>query len=801
VKSLAAALRPRILDRYIVQEVLPPTGLGLLLFTFVMLLQQITLVAGILISRGADLTTTLRLFFNLLPSIFALTIPMAFLLGVLLAFGRLASESEIVAMRASGISPGQMLRPVLLLSGAAGLLTFYIMTVALPHANTTYREVFYTLVIGNAKSQIKPRVFEDFLPQMVLYVSDIAPDSGEWKNVFVSDIRTPSKPKIILARSGRLIVSDRDKSVMLHLETGYVHAYDRLNPREYYKEYFKSGDFYLPFDQLFPKVPLMKGDREMTLTELRERIVHFDAQKKTLDAAMYRVELHKKFSIPFACVVFGLIGLGLSLGSRKEARSAAFALSIVVISVYYVILRLGEQAGDTGLLSPFLGMWGANLVVGAAGIGLIILSQREAAFDPMNPLQFASSWIPAVKRRARPRPPSSGPVRAGIVIRIPRPQGRRPSLVPNILDRYIARQFVTFAFLILVGFWAIFFLFHFMDLFDEVRKNHVKGSVVLHFYTFYAPEIVHLIAPLAMLVGTLTTFGILSRRNEITAMKAGGISVYRAAVPVLVVGILGTLVMFVMGEFLLPHTNKVASRDLNEIKGRPPQSTNYLERRWILGSDGRIYNYDYMSRGGALRTGTATASAETQVSLFGLSVFDVDETWNLKERLYAKRARWTGGGYELERGWRWSFQGAGPAQFREFGVVRTREVEPPNYFIHEEPPTDAMRFLELRSHIASMEALNVDVARLKVQLHRKLAFPLVCLIMTLIGIRFSFTVGQRGALYGIGLSIFIGILYWMCLNLFEAMGNYAWLPPLVAAWAPNFLFASGGAYMMLTLET
>jgi lipopolysaccharide export system permease protein len=299
--SVKSLLRLRILDRYIIREVIPPTGIGLLLFTFVLLLQQITILTGILISRGADLPTTLRLFFNLLPSIFAITIPMAFLLGVLLAFGRLASESEIVAMRASGVSPLQLLRPVALLSLSAALLTFYIMTVALPRANSLYRETFYTLVITRARAEIKPRVFnDDFLPGMVLYVSDLAPDTGEWKDVFISDIRVPAKPRIILARTGRLVVDEEQKIVMLHLERGYVHASDAINPREYYQEYFKSGEFFLPFDQIFPRIPLMKGDREMDITELRTKIGELEAKGKKLEAAQYWVEYHKKFSIP-AC--------------------------------------------------------------------------------------------------------------------------------------------------------------------------------------------------------------------------------------------------------------------------------------------------------------------------------------------------------------------------------------------------------------------------------------------------------------------------------------------------------------------
>jgi hypothetical protein len=237
------------------------------------------------------------------------------------------------------------------------------------------------------------------------------------------------------------------------------------------------------------------------------------------------------------------------------------------------------------------------------------------------------------------------------------------------------------------------------------------------------------------------------------------------------------------------------------IKGRPPQSSSLTERRWILGSDQRIYNYDYM-------TGSGTASQDEDTSLYGLSVFDVDpKRWQLRDRLFAARARWSplpgkrepAGLYELERGWRRSFGSKG--SFKAFEVARTREIEPPGYFRQEAPEFDSMRYEELKQHIASLEARGLDVTKLRVQLQRKLAFPAVCLVMTLIGVPFSFIVGKRGALYGIGTSIVIAIVYWGCLGIFEALGNNALLPPMLAAWAPNLIFGAAGLYLMLTLET
>src|SRR6266849_2968519 len=172
--SLSLA-RPRLLDRYILRE---------LVFTFILLIDQIPRLLAILVARSADLYTIVRVFLNLLPSILAVTIPMAFLLGVLLAFGRLASDSEIVALRAVGVSPLRLLGPVFGFALAAGFLTFYINAVALPAANQAHRELVFSLVVSKARTVVKPRTFTDeLLPgRMMLYVSDISAETGDWKN-------------------------------------------------------------------------------------------------------------------------------------------------------------------------------------------------------------------------------------------------------------------------------------------------------------------------------------------------------------------------------------------------------------------------------------------------------------------------------------------------------------------------------------------------------------------------------------------------------------------------------------------
>ena len=276
-------LRPTILDRYVAREIWPPTALGLLLFTFILLLDQISNLMKVLVSRGADLGTVVRAFAFLLPSIFSVTIPMAFLMGVLLAFGRLASDSEIVALRASGISPARLLRPVVALSLITGLLTFYIVAVALPAANQAYREIIFSLIVSKARTGVTPRVFnDDLLPggNMVLYVSDIPAETGEWQDVFIYDTKNPQQPRAILARGGRMDIDRERSKVELDLRDGVIYTFNSASPEQIDEDRFAAGQFPLSFDEFFPKIPLAKGDREMTLQDLGQTIGKLKAEGK-----------------------------------------------------------------------------------------------------------------------------------------------------------------------------------------------------------------------------------------------------------------------------------------------------------------------------------------------------------------------------------------------------------------------------------------------------------------------------------------------------------------------------------------
>lgn len=770
-------LRPTILDRYVLREVASPFLIGLVLFTFVLLVPHLADISDLLVGKSATWTVIGKLIFNILPSFLALTIPMAFLLAVLLGLGRMASESELIAMQAVGVSPLFLLRALMLLGLAASGATYYVHAFWVPDANQEYRETAFALAISRAQG-VKPRVFiEDLLPNRSLYLTDVEVGTGAWKDALIIDRQDPGQPRVWLARRGELSINRDQKRVELELEMGSAYSFDLVERKTYNFQRFAKGKFPIDFGEIFPDLPLSRGDREMTPAMLLKEIGRFEKEGNLAEAARYSVEYHKKYALSVVPLVFAIMGLALMLGGRRDSRQSAFGLAIAVIFVYYILARLGEQAGDIRALPSAIAVWAANLILGALAIYLLYRARREGTVDPFNfgeVYHRFTGWF-APKRNTGARRGSS--IGAHLV---------------GVLDRYIGREFVRMLVLATVALLVLPVLLEFMDLLDDVQQNRVKGATVVSYFAYNMPfYLFSQILPMAVLIATLATYGIMARQNEITAMKATGISIYRAAVPGLVIAAMASALMFIGNDSIVPPYRRLAQREHDVIKGRPPRSNSALDRRMALGSDGRFYAYNQI----------APSTDPGSVIFRGLSVLDVDpKTWTLREHLMADEVRWDGKVYELSRGFRRTFTG-GSAADRVIETVRSAEIDPPTYFKKEERTAEELSYADLETHIESIEGLGLDGTPLKVGLHRKISYPVMCLVMAFVGLPFSMFVGKRGALFGVGIALFLAAFYQVGFVFSEALGRYGYLPPMLAAWAPNLVFVGLGALLFLSLDS
>jgi LPS export ABC transporter permease LptG/LPS export ABC transporter permease LptF len=758
-----------IIDRYVLRQVLPPMLLALLVFTFVLLIPGLIEHAEEFIAKGVSPLVVATAMLTLVPSALALTIPMSVLVGLLVAFARLSTDREFVAMQACGLSLVRLLRPVGLVSILAWAATSYVYLVAVPESNQAFREIAFNVLASKAEGEVRPRAFFDEFPNLVLYVQDIPSNSVGWNGVFLSDRRAGAQPAVYVARHGRVAIDRQQRTVEMLLESGARHTTDSKGAYEVFQ--FERLVIGLDPETYFPRQGPQKGVNELTITELRQKIA--DMERQGQSAHNERMKIHQKFSIPVACLVFGLIGIALGATNRRDGALGSFALGLVVIFLYYVPMYLGPALTKGGLIPPWLAAWLPNIVLGL--VGLLLFRWRGRSAD--RPLRIPlPRWRSSRSTRRASRgygsvgASSAGPVR--------------------LLDRYVASAYVRVFALSVLALAGIFYISTFLDLSDKVFKGDATWAMLGTYFIYITPQYAYYILPLAVLLAALVTVGVLTKNNELVVMKACGISLYRVAVPMLVCAAATGALLFGLEESILGSSNRRAER-LRSLIRSGVESTSVSTRQWVAGDRAEIYNYTYAD---------PANKALLQVQVFALNA----DRSKLVSRTFAERAvpaaadsdHWT-----LERGWRRDFRADGNAEtFAPFDS-QPRRLTQPAVFVADQPDARFMGYRQLRAYADRLRASGLDVLGLEVALARKLSFPFVTIIMTLIAVPFAVLTGHRGAMAGIGVGIGLAMTYWTTISVCAAMGTGGMMPPAMAAWAPNAIFGAGAAYLLLSVRT
>lgn len=378
----------RILNRYLFVEILVPFFLGLAVFTFVLLIARILKLVELVVNRGVPLLDILETFALILPGFLEVTVPMALLLAILLGFGRLASDSEVVALKTSGVSLYQMTVPVVAFTVLASLATFVIAMWVRPWANGALREQLFEVVKSRVSAGFKEKVFNTDFPGLVIYIEEIEPGGGTLKGMLISDVRRADSRNTVIAKIGLLVPNEDAKTVTLRLLDGTIYGVGG-SENAFQKTDFTVYDVSLNLTNIGEMRPKEKDPKEMTLGELRRRIADRYAQHQPANEE--EIELHRKFSIPFACVVFMLVGIPLAIPPSRAVRSRGFAVSLVLIFLYYIPLTVGQTVAEKGYVPAALGLWSPNLLFFALGSFLFVNVAREAPIRQWERLE--AQWV------------------------------------------------------------------------------------------------------------------------------------------------------------------------------------------------------------------------------------------------------------------------------------------------------------------------------------------------------------------------------------------------------------------------
>ncbi|MCP5108563.1 MAG: YjgP/YjgQ family permease, partial [bacterium] len=448
------------IDRYILKEIASPFGIGLLVYTFTLLMNMILILSERLISKDVSGMTILKILVYLLPDLLAFTIPMATLMGVLAGLSRMSTDSEVVAFKTLGINNFRLLRPIMIFSVVAWAVSSWLIMFVAPEANFRFSQLNTGIVLSKSVAEIKSRVFnKDFHP-FTIYFNDIDSKTGEWIDVFLYS-RQGNADRIILAKRGKFVQKPREEERYIHLENAWVHSFRKKDP-----ELKSENTFWGRMKEKIPKLHEIKHTRRHTQFVFPDLVKKMEQEPENV---LFAVEYHRKFALPFACLAMGFLALSLGISTKKGGKVSGFIISLGIIFVYYSIITASQNMVMKKLLPPAVGVWAADVFLLISGIIAYYYSSKEKSIDWEKLFAFADK----IKKRFTYNEKKDfakqylEKKKVLMVIRFKRFRIR----LFNILDIYVAKRLLTTFIFIFLSIIFVFYIVTIMELVDNVIEN------------------------------------------------------------------------------------------------------------------------------------------------------------------------------------------------------------------------------------------------------------------------------------------------------------------------------------------
>lgn len=767
-------MRFRILDRYILKEMAGPFVVGLVVYSFLFLINLIFQLASLAIQQGLTPSVTGLLFLLSLPTILAYTTPIAVLLGTIIAFSRLSSDSEVVALRAGGIRVASLLKAPAALALAASVVLLFFNLWLIPATRTTSARV----QAGAAEASqmvrlLRPGVFFDRIPGVILFAASADLKTDTYRNVFIYQKGGPGEDFITCAGWARVIQSREQGILQFMAGEGQSLHFNRKTPGKVNVSEFKEQTLTVEIlggaqngsakglSDLYPREILGK---------LRAQPQSDDPRLQRQERYMLRYELHRRIAGALVALVFVLIGVPLGLVNLRGGRGAGFSLSLLIVLAYWVQLSGLSDLARAGRIWPELAAWFPNVSVLALAVPLLRYRDRMKGWKTWDRIL---ALLPGKEQESE------------------EVRGKAAASYGHItlLDRYIFRRLVFYLSLILASMLLLNWIIEVRGLSEFITHGkHWKwlGTYLLN----QTPSVLSLLIPLAVPLTALITFGILERGNEVMAMKASGVSLYRLSLPALALALLGAFFLLGMGETVLPQASRKAQAAKERLKNVTSRNIASNVDVWIFAPDRRtLYNYAFY---------------DTRTRTFqGFSRYRLEPgEFRIQDRFFAKRAAFKGPQtLSYERGWEWR-NTEGKKRYR--GDLKGSLVMPmpSSYFVL--PPLREGQYFsssDLRRLIGDLRKKGYPTYTQRVDYYRKVADAASPLVLLLASLPFAFSTGRKGSLHGIAIALSISIAFYVLGAIFRAVGQMEWLDPALAAWAPSVMISLAALYSLLSLRT
>ncbi len=762
----------RLIERYILRTIFPYSVASLVLLTAILFAQQTgryfeTIFHGVMPS-----SFVYGLALALLPTVFVFTIPMAVLSGTIIGLGRMGSDSELVAMRAAGISTWRMLWPALALGLIATAVSAELNLKETPRAQQQLKSVAIRSALYKLDSPVEPRTFATDLPGYVIYVRDGDKSHGQWGRVFIQKQKADHSSLLVTARAGRIDSSAEKSELVLQDAMQTTLPAPEARDQSFVVERLDLLRIVFPTGRsdLLKRIQKEESTPEaMGWGELRQLIDHGTSAEKREAGIIF----HKRLAFSLTPLVFSLFGSALALRMRRGSRGFGVLVSLLVLLIYYLVTLGGDQMARGGSLPPIVGAWLATVVTLTLGIALLAFRRRQLGF-----------WFRRARKESRSEPKykQAAPGLAGKSAR------RWLTSFPTLLDVSIVR---TMAFSFLFGFVALVLIFNVFTTFELWRfigASRASVKLVAQYLFYLLPLVSVELFPGSVLVAVLMTYALIARRREAVAWWASGQSVYRLMLPGLAFALLIAAGSWFIQERVMPQANVRQDSLRARIRGNIAQLAAGSEQRWLVSTDGaRIYSYEFDER--------------RQV-LLKPAIYEFDDhQLELKRVTKGEEGKWLSANeFEISKA-EWVDLNDARVTRQSAAQLRISGVDPPSVFRPTVDRPSQLSADRLRVYIKNLKDRGADTAALAVALQRKYAAPFGVVVMALIGMPLAISFGRKSTVVALCSAVAVSLAFWLVSGGFQQLGEHALLPPGPAVWTPIVIFACGGLYFISRVRT
>jgi LPS export ABC transporter permease LptG len=761
-----------LISKYLLQNILPYFIFTWLLLSVILFVQQASRYSDIFFSVNIPKSLIWQLTFALIPNVIAFTAPMAILIGVIIGLSKMQGDSELIAIRASGVGNFQITLPVLLIGLFLSVFAFFINLKGVPLASNIVRSIALQTALYKLESPIEPGVFNTEIGGYTIYVKTGDKIDGDWENIFIyNEDKKNNELHLITARSGKIDSTlETDREVAELVLKNAVSTTLPLDPKSDIKGKSAAeniGELRLAIktkrDDIVKKITQNKETpEELGLSDLATLANSADGKEK-LEA---QILWQRRLLLSVTPLIFALLGTVLVLRFSRGGRGFGIFLALVSLIGYYLVTLLGEQLARTGRINVL-----------AAGILPILISGLAIFWFSLSSRLFRRTRIEKFKSFfdfgfAKKREKVS---KSNFYI----------DLTTGIRDFDIILNLLKYFFLTLAFLTSIYLIFTTFEMW-KFAGTAPNGIGLLIKYLFYLIPFIYLqLAPSAVMIATLATFVIKSRQNEIVTWTAAGQSVYRLLVPCFMLMIGVGLLNWGIQEFVAPRTNQKQDTIRTQIRNKGILTRK--EGKYWVANQNRIYSFDTVER----ESGSNTKVANLTVYEFAennqvlLAIYKTpNAVWQSKKIILT----------ETEK----TFLKDQTLETQKLAGLEINDSENPFNNLNQKP--SYLSSGELKTQLGEAES-ETEKRNLDIALQKKYTTPLLPFIIVLFTAPFALSLSRKGKVLTIGYAVALWLVYMAVSSGFEQAGLSGNILPKIAVWTPLFLFSMIGVYLFSKVKT